>query len=288
MAAKRPPNTTQTLPNGVEVEYWDAIGVDGLPQQRRYRIDGEKFTSISTVAGIFDKPALTPAAVKLQEAGAIALAADGVDLASLTQPELRSLLVERGLHYDSVWQVARDRGDLAHDHLLHLIRDGKVAKRSDYEADIWPWIQAGMRFVLDHRPQPIACEYIVASAEHRVAGRADLFARMRDDSTARVDFKTVTEWKYRERTVKGERVMTDELLPPYDENIVQIAGYELCSVASGYDPAERKLIVRLGPDGRYDVFESVADESVFLGALGAYRARQVVRQPGSAQVELAA
>jgi hypothetical protein len=83
-----------------------------------------------------------PAAVKLTEAGIIELAKSGIDIASLDQPSLRALMVERGFHYDSIWGVARDRGDVAHD-MLHLIRDGKVANLRDYFEDIRPWIAPG-------------------------------------------------------------------------------------------------------------------------------------------------
>jgi hypothetical protein len=213
MAAKRPPNKVTTLPSGLEVAYWDSIGVDGKPQQRRYRvavdqngdpcdpIDGVKFASISTVAGVYDKPGLMPAAVKLQEAGVIELAKRGVNIAGLTQESLRALLVEHGLHYDSIWGVARDRGDISHDMLVKLLRDGKVAKLSQYDADLRPWIQAGMRWAVDAAPEEIlAAEYIVASLTLKVAGRGDLLYRKRDGRIARTDFKTVTEWKVKKNS----------------------------------------------------------------------------------------
>src|ERR1700742_5010519 len=118
MGAKRPPNSTEILPSGVSVEFWDSVGLDGQPQQRRYRVDGERLPSVSTIAGMFDKPALMPAAVKLQEQGVIELAKRGVDIASLTQEELRTELWSAGLHYDAIWKLARKRGDIAHDMLL--------------------------------------------------------------------------------------------------------------------------------------------------------------------------
>lgn len=274
MASKRPPNRLDTLPSGIEVAYWDAIGVDGKPQQRRYRVggvDGEKYPSISTIAGVFDKPALMPAAVKLQEQAIIELAKSGVDIASLTQPELRVRLKEAGTHYDSVWQVARDRGDVAHDMLLALVRDRKVAKLSDYPEDIRPWISGGMKFVHREKPEVIDAEYMVASLEHGFAGRGDLLCKLRDGRIARVDYKTVTEWKYK-KTWKGEP--TDELYPPYDENLIALAGYELAAPESGYQESDVRIIVRLGPDGEYDVTESHATEEVFLAALTAYNEKR--------------
>jgi len=273
MAAKRPPNSIEKLPSGATVEFWDSTGVDGLPQERRYRVDGEKLPSISTIASSFDKPALMPSAVKKQEQAIIELAASGVDIGSLTQPELRAKLRAAGTHYDDQWKVARTRGDVAHDVLLRLIRDGDVPNLSDFPDDQREWIAAGLKFVLEQSPEPLAIEYMVASLEHGFAGRADLCAQMPDGLLTSIDFKTVTEWKY-EKNNKGE-IVTDEndeprKLPPYDENLIALTGYEIARVESGYISTDRRWIVRLGPDGDYHVHESTAPDELFLAALRAY------------------
>lgn len=276
MASKRPPNVIQRLPDGQNVEFWDAVGLDGANQQRRYRVDGEKFTSISTVAGVYEKFGLLPAAVKLQEEGVIALARDGVDIATFSPEELRALLIEYGLHYDSVWGVARERGDIAHEHLLHLLRDEKVAKLSEYEADLRPWITAGMKFALDTRPKVRQAECMVADAERRVAGRFDLFAEARDGALERIDFKTVTAWKVK-RDSKGR--LTDELYPPFSQNLMQIIGYERTARACGYDPADRLKVVRLGPDGEYDVTEVPYRPDAWDATITAYRCQSGLLKP---------
>jgi hypothetical protein len=267
MASKRPPNKVETLPSGVEVAYYDAIGVDGLPQQRRYLVDGERLPSVSTVAGSFEKPALMPAAVKLQEQGLIELAQRGVDVGKLTQPELRSAMWEAGLHYDAIWKQARERGDAAHDMLMALIRDGAVPDLADYPEDVRPWISAGMKFVLEQRPQPLSVEYMVASTEHGFVGRADLCAQMPDGRVARLDWKTTSSWSYKK---DRDGNPTDKLLLPYGENLIALAGYEIAAVESGYLASDVRLVVRLGPDGEYDVCESHATPEVFLAALTAY------------------
>ena len=271
MAAKRPPNSVEVTPSGIEIEFWDSIGVDGQPQQRRYRVNGEKFVSVSTVAGVYEKWALTPAAVKLTEHGVIALAQSGIDIAAQTQESLRALMIERGLHFDSVWGVARERGDIAHDMLVRLVRDGKVPRLSQFPADIRPWISAGLKWFMQAQPKVLDAERMVASAEHAFAGRFDLLCELRDGRIGRVDYKTVTEWKER-RDYKGKP--TGKLLPPYDENLIAVEGYEIGAVESGYDASDVRLIVRLGPDGDYDVCESWADADHFLCALEAYRSRK--------------
>jgi hypothetical protein len=273
MAAKRPPSSTETLPSGATVEFWDEIGLDGLPQQRRYRVDGERLPSISTVSGSFDKPALMPAAVKLQEQAIIDLAASGVAIGKLTQPELRSKLRETGTHYDSQWAVARKRGDVAHDVLLRqFIRDGEVPDLAAFGDDQRNWIAAGMKFVLERCPEPLQVEYMVASTEHGFAGRADL-AAIADDFLTAIDLKTVSRWYYEKDREGNVRIGPDGepvKLPPWDENLLALAGYEIARVESGYIATDRRWIVRLGPDGEYDVYESTKDPEDFLAALRAY------------------
>lgn len=279
MASKRPPNRIETLPSGVEVAFWDSVGLDGTPQQRRYRVggeDGERVPSISTIAGGFDKPALTPAAVKKQEEAVIGLAQSGVNIAELTQPQLREKLREAGTHYDDQWKVARDRGDVAHDMLLALVRDGDVPNLANYPDGLRPWIAAGMKFVQEVKLSPIATEYMVASVEHGFAGRGDLLCEA-GSSVVRLDYKTVTEWKYkkdREGNVLMDGHGEPVKLPPYDESLIALAGYELGAVESGYLASDERWVVRLGPDGEYDIARSYASEHVFLAALTAYREKQ--------------
>ncbi len=276
MSLSREPNRIETLPNGVEVRFWDSVGVDGKPQRRAYRVGGRKETwpSVSTIAGIFEIPALMPKAVKMQEEAVIELAKRGeVEIASLTQAELRRELQAIGLHYDSIWGEARKRGDVAHDMLLALIRDGVVPNLADYPDDLRPWISAGVKWVIDEEPEVIDAEYFVASTTWQFAGRGDLFCIPRKGPRAgklvRVDYKTVSAWSY-EKLRKDEEP-PGRLRPPYDENLIALAGYELAAVESGYSASDVRLVVRLGPDGNYDATESHATEEVFLAAKTAHR-----------------
>jgi hypothetical protein len=285
MASKRPPNRIETLPSGIEVAFWDSIGVDGESQQRRYcvgGIDGERVPSVSTIAGIFEIPALMPKAVKMQEEAMIDLAKSGVDIASLTREQLRAKLWDAGTHFDAIWKRARERGDIAHDMLLALIRDGKVPSLADYPADLQPWISAGLKFVRDFRPKPIATEYLVASTEHGFAGRGDLLCELQDGRIARVDYKTVSAWSY--LPLRKDEEAPGRLRPPYDENLIALAGYELAAVESGYLESDVRMVVRLGPDGECSVTESHATEKVFLAALTAYNEKKFLTKARPAEV----
>jgi hypothetical protein len=83
----------------------------------------------------------------------------------------------------------------------------------------------------------------------------------------------VTEWKVRKDS-KGRP--TGKLLPPYDENAIQLDGYELSARECGRGEADCLMVVRLGPDGDYDVQEVPYHPECFLAALGAYRERKCI------------
>jgi len=278
MSLSREPNSIVTLPSGVEVRFWDSIGVDGKPQRRCYRIDGhdKPWPSVSTIAGIYEIPALMPKAVKMQEEAIIALAQSGVNIAALTQPQLRAQLKQAGTHYDSIWDIARKRGDIAHDMLVRLLRDGEEPNLADYPDDLRPWLSAGMKWVSHEDPEVIDAEYFVASRLYQFAGRGDLLCRPRrgprKGQLVRVDYKTVSAWSY--MPLRKDEEEPGRLRPPYDENLIALAGYELAAVESGYLPSDVRLIVRLGPDGEYDATESHATKEVFLAAKTAHREKQ--------------
>jgi hypothetical protein len=283
MSLSREPNSIETLPNGTTVQFWDSVGVNGAPQKRCYRVDGRKETwpSVSTIAGIYAIPALTPKAAKMTEEAVIALAQEGVDIASLTQPELRRMTQERSTHYDTIWGVARQRGDIAHDMLLKLAVDDEVPRREDYAPDLWEWIRAGIEWVRDEDPEVIDAEYFVASSVWQFAGRSDLLCRPRkgprEGKLVRVDYKTVSAWSY--KPLLKDEAPPGRLQPPWDENLIALAGYELAAVESGYLPSDVRLVVRLGPDGTYDATESHATEKVFLAAKTAHREKGYLTKP---------
>jgi hypothetical protein len=296
MAAKRPPNRVETTPSGIEIHFWDEVGVDGKAQKRRYTVNAEKADSISSVAGAMDKYALTPAAAKLEREGLQLLVAQGVDITALEPAELLALMKASGVHYDTVWEKARIRGDVAHEMLLGLIRDQRAPKLSAYPEDLWPWLSAGLDFavtfgLIEGDAEILGFEQMVASARLGLGGRFDLLIR-RGGHRIRLDFKTVTEWKHKQRACSlrcvgrdpdcpecgGTNKVDGELEAPYFENLIQGEGYELCAVESGFEASDYRAVVRLGPDGTYDYTEihRVCEED-FLDVLAAYRTAKRVK-----------
>lgn len=276
----RPPNETFTLPSGIVVEYWDEVGVDRQPQQRRYCYDGQKLVSVSTVANVYDKPALPGWAAKVTIEGLLKLATD-VSIADLTVGGAKAALQGHGLDHNAVRDKAARRGTAAHNAFLHLLRDGVIPTFSDYPVEWHPYIQAGVKFVMRFRPEVIDCETVVASVKHGFAGRYDLFARFPtlENRTGRVDFKTVTEWKYGQPRKDGSK----DLLPPYAEHVSQTEGYEIAAIESGFEPSDFRAVVRLGPDAEFDFTESWASPEHFLGDLASYRNRQALNAAGAAK-----
>lgn len=210
-----PPSAVETTPSGLEIAFWDSENVEtGQPQQRRYLVDGERFPSVTTILGILDKSDfLIPWAVRL---------------------------AEQGVNWRDVRDEAGERGRATHQLVLDVLL-GRQRNLSSLTEDHRPYGQAAMKWLMRRSPAVIEAERMVASVEHGYTGRFDLLCRL-DADRVRVDFKTVTEWKYRD----GKR------LPPYPENALQLDLYEPAARESGYEAADYGMVVRLGPDGTFD------------------------------------
>lgn len=240
MAAKRPPNVVETTPSGISIEFWDQVGLDGLPQQRRYRVNGERFVNITTITGILDKPALLDWAARLARGG---------------------------INWRDVRDEAAERGTDAHSIILKIVT-GKRASLGDLRDEHRAWGKAAFRWLRKREPLAHEAERMVAAPSHGFAGRLDLLGEL--DGFAGltlVEFKTVTKWSY-EKTAKGEK-----LYPPYDENLLQLDLQTAALEESGYAPPDRGLIVRLGPDGEFDETEVMPLPDRGLAILEAYRAK---------------
>ena len=240
MSAKRPPNSTTVTPKGIEIAYYDSIGVDGEPQQRRYLCNGDRYVNVTTALGVLDKSdALIPWALNLHE---------------------------QGLDWREVRNDAGRRGTSTHDVVIRALMRERVSL-GDLSDEDRPYGQAGYRWLRAREPKVIEAELLVAAPSHQLAGRLDLLCEI-DGALVLADLKTVTKWS---RTKKGE------LYPPYAENLLQLDLYSQCIEESGYPTPDRGLIVRLGPDGEYDEtwVDPLPDRG--LGVLRAYRCRSAAQ-----------
>lgn len=258
---KRPPNSVEVLPSGVEVEYFDSVGVDGQPQQRRYMVDGSRTVSVSTVAKYIDPDptGLLYWASGLTCEGVSQLACRGGDLSWLNSGDaVKSALRDAELTWKDVRDQAAVRGTNVHERIFAALASRSelpdLAVLSDEERGHG---QAAMRWWSDRQPKPILTEAMTASAVHGFAGRFDLLCEL-DGRRVLVDAKT--------RGKPASRL----------SDHVQLAGYELANVECGHGSSSRQLVLVLCPEGEYREFEVVAEGSEFLAALNVYRAEKTL------------
>lgn len=256
-----PPTTVETTPAGIEIAFWDSENVEtGQPQQRRYLCDGQKLPSVTTLLRILDKPALLDWAARL--------ARDGVD-------------------WRDVRDEAGERGTNAHGIVLDIL-SGRQRRLSSVPEEYRPYGQAAMAWLAHRSPVVVEIERLVASPTHGYAGRMDLLCQF-DGEAPLVDFKSVTAWHYKRDKDGAE---TDQLLPPYPENVLQLDLYAGAAVESGYPSPDYGLVVRLGPDGTFHEAPVELDPDRGLAILAAYRAKaaasQAVSKGRAPQLELAA
>lgn len=269
------------LPSGTRVLYRDrthrywVVDVDTLPAPGQ-KVTTVPLVGVSTIANIYAKDALPWWSMTVTCDGIADLMARGIlrpsDEAPPTGPQIVDLLIEHRLTCNDVRDSAAERGTLAHDVLVRCLRDGKLPRLRDYPREWWPFIRAGASFILDHQPQVIDAETVVACPKLGVAGRYDLFARFPKlgGRTGRVDFKTSDKPLY-------EDDAADPKHAPYPEHLSQVEGYEVLANASGYEASDFRAVVRLDSEGRWHLYESPAGPEHFLGDLAAYRNRQSLK-----------
>jgi hypothetical protein len=252
---KTPPTSVEILPNGTKIEFWDKVDAEGNEQKRRYMVDGARFVNVTTVLDVLAKEALLDWAARL---------------------------AREGKNWRVVRAEAGERGSVSH-HLLLQLLTGQGATLADLAPEHRPYGQAGFKFVHGRKPKVIECERMVASPEHGYAGRLDLFTEL-DETLTLVDFKTVTAWAY-EKDQDGNE--TDKVYPPFTENLLQLDLYQGARLECGLPPAERGLIVRLGPDAEVLETPVPLDPERGVAILKAYRAkadaRKVLKAAASAE-----
>lgn len=215
-----------------------------------------RLVGISTVAKALDTNAdpLITWGAKLEAQGICEL------LAACPPDEVEAIVDAGGdaLHRDLIsagldWRSVRDRrateGTTIHEEVFAALGRGQRPSLAGVSSEIRGYGQAAYRFWLDHGPEPIAVEQIVHT--DGVAGRFDLLARI-DGKVTLCDAKTSKA--------------------AYLSHHVQLAGYSIGAVASGFPEPERTLVVLLRPDGTYECVEGCASAIDWMAACAAYEA----------------
>jgi hypothetical protein len=269
-------------PSGFSIVFEDGEPDDkGKSKRRSYTVNGEKLVSVTTVLGCLDKPGLKYAAEKLGVQGAIILAQDGRLPASVDGALSR--MKAEDLRFWQVWDKKKDRGTLAHEDLLALATGAPLPDLDALEPEQRGFAQGVAGWFADARPVAIQQEQSVASVEHGFAGRHDLYCTIPTlHPTARflLDLKTTAELP---------RDRYENVKAPYPEMLLQLGGYEVARVESGYEPSDYQAVLRVDSTGATDLFVTVVDPSLYLGVLGAYKAlKGVPTSPVEIQMEAAA
>lgn len=256
---KREPSSTEVMPSGIEIAYYDSIGLDGEKQQRRYMVEGERTVSVSTIAKYIDPDptGLLYWASGLTCEGVSQLAVKGGDLAWLnTGPAIQGALRDAELTWTDIRDQAAKRGTAVHEKILAaLATRSKLPDLSALAEEERGYGQAVLRWWNARAPRPILAEQMTASASFGFAGRFDLLCEI-DGERVLLDAKT--------RAKPNARI----------SDHVQLAGYEVANIEAGHGSTLRQVILILGPGGDYLEVDGVAEADDFLAALSVYRAEK--------------
>ena len=248
-------------PVGVTIAFEDGEPDEsGQAKRRCYRVNGEKLPSVTTVTGQFEKPGLQWAAEKLTVAGCVALAHDGE--LPLDVMGCLSRLRARGLRFRQIWDRKAERGHLAHGDLVAYATGGELPDILSVPPEERGFLQGVAAFQSDHAPEVLYSELIVASPRYGFAGRLDSLLRLRGrDGVGLLDLKT---------TESIPRYADGSPKPPYLENILQVSGYHMAAIESGYPAADWAAVLRVEASGEYVLTEIPIMHSAFLRALAVY------------------
>jgi hypothetical protein len=237
---------TERTPAGYLVEF--------EPEPRRlYRIDGEEVLSVTTVLGILDKPGLPWWGMTLGAEAVVELLRrcwragnQGAEARLLADPV--GALKAAKMTVNHKRDKAGDRGSTIHDALERLVGDGIVPDPTTYPEDQQGYVAALLAWYEDACPQIEDAEVLVGSKRHGYAGRYDLRAWqpsadlvVRSDTGARETFEAGT-YRIDAKTPKGV----------YGSHLLQLDGYEIAAVESGYKATDGQYVLRLGADGLYE------------------------------------
>ena len=242
-AVSEPHGVSETTPSGVVVRY--------QPHPRTYWVNGMEVPSVTTVLDILAKPALVWWGMKIGVQGVCTLKRLGVDLPWDDPEGIVSLLTAHKLTVNHVKGKAAERGLSVHDALERWCRTKDIPDPADYPEEEAGYVKALALFLVEKEPEPLKFEVMVGSPRFGYAGRYDLFCEI-GQLRHLIDLKT------------SARV--------YPNHGLQLAAYWQAGLECGYSSAERRVVLRVGKDGKYEF--SVRSETFeqFLAVLRAWEA----------------
>jgi hypothetical protein len=184
-------------------------------------------------------------------------------------------LKEHKLRVDKIKDSAADRGTNVHDAMEAWAITGNLPNPRDFSPEEAPFVQGLLDFLVSSRIEPVRNECLVGSYEHGFAGRFDLECSQPFSGqkvVTRCDLKTP---RLVEIPQGVGRIDLKTSSGVYFNNFIQIAGYELGAIESGYGESTWRGVLRVTKDGKYELrINPGGGRSIttgdFLRALDAY------------------
>ena len=276
MSTTEPVVFANQTPSGTLIEYSPA-------PKRWYRVDGAQVPSVTEVLGVLDKPALPWWGMKVGVEGTLQLIREG-EIGKLDgSPVLTNggeyhvalpdtvvaLLTQHKLTVNHVRDKAGDRGTSVHNALEVFLETGKMPDPSMYHDEQAGYVQGLCGFLFDCPTMlSIESEVMVGSKSHRFAGRFDLLCLIGETELCTNAKKDIRE------SFPAGRVLFDLKTSSgvYESHHFQLSAYELASRECGYPETDYQAVVRVTPDGTYEVIRNRSTAEDFLAVKSVYDA----------------
>lgn len=269
----------RTTPTGRLIRFEDGLPDPrtGQKKRRTYWLGEQRpenvVPSITTVLGVMEKEGMHYAIEKLTMGAAVQLARNGG--LPLDEVEALGLMKGQGLSFRQQWNAKADRGTATHDWLSKLLAEPDAPIPLHCEA----FAQGIEEWRFQYGPVAVQSEVMVCSTEHGFAGRFDLLAKLPTvGANVRVELKTTESLPRHKKT--------GEVLPPYRENLWQLAAQELAAVESGDPPSECQAVLRVDEQGEWDFHVTQTEPRGFLACLRLWRALRGIPEPNERQMTL--
>lgn len=198
---------------------------------------------------------LAAKALELEDAEDMRLALSWLENAE----SIWAALEEQKLTFEDLREAAATRGTNVHVLALQALAEGKAVPEFDLMSDEERGFTRGVvRFWLDHEPDPLDVEQVVADEDLGVAGTFDLRCRLKTRmGIGVIDLKT------------GHWIS--------ERDHAQIAGYRHLAELCGVGESDWGAILQVNAEGRYQLIECQASAEDFLASLRAYRTQARIR-----------
>lgn len=265
------------LPDGTVVHYKDANHSywRDVEQKKDGTLKGKgRLTGVSTLSNPFDWEAdpLIGWGARLENQGVSELVRRdlqaweesgrpddmGLALTWLESGEtITQALRDNKLTWRDIRDRAADRGNKVHKYALHALSEGKQVAFEELDDEQRGYAQGITGFWLDHEPEVIAAEAVVADLDAGIAGRFDLLCR-----------------------IGGEVVMLDAKTSRYlsPKFVVQISGYAKLAEQCGYGAATSGAVLQVTAEGTYNLVRFPLAPEAFDRAVAVYRQAAELRK----------